>query len=116
MIKLAVSYTSRRASWCDDDPKSNDYNISNRNQWDEDIFTTPRSMDIKFTAYFEIIPDKLAALYKQLNVTDDPDYFNLNGCNYTKNTKKVTGILEFDTCNQWVPSKHQIGKFLTITT
>lgn len=56
-------------------------------------------MDIKFTAYFEIIPDKLPALYKQLNVTDDPDYFNLNGCNYTKNTKKVTGILEFDTCN-----------------
>ena len=50
MIKLAVSYTSRRASWCDDDLKSNDYNISNRNQVDEDIFTTPRSMDIKFTA------------------------------------------------------------------
>ena len=73
-------------------------------------------MDIKFTAQFEIIRDKPAALYKQLNVTGDPDYFSLNGCNYTKNTKKVTGILQFDTCNKWVPLKHQIGKFLTIAT
>ena len=57
------------------DNKYDDYNTPNTSRMDETTFTMPSSSDkpLKLQLRQKIRQDKLAALYRQLNVTYDPD-------------------------------------------
>ena len=65
-----------------DDDDHDDYKIPNTSRTDETSFTVPRSTEKKKTSTLRLKQklkrDKLAALYRHLNVTSNLDLFNLD--------------------------------------
>ena len=60
--------------------------------------------------------DKLPALYRHLNVTDNLRLFDLDRFKLTRDPMKEATILEFYSNDRWVPLTKQTGKFFTPKT
>ena len=60
--------------------------------------------------------DKLAALYRHLNVTDNLDLINLDRFKLTTDVKKEATIFEFYNGDRWVPLTKQTGEFFAPKT
>ena len=82
------------------------YNTPDTSRADEITFTTPDTTDEEATSTVrlrhKVKRDKLAALYKYLNVTGNLNVINRDQFHYTKSTKKGTAILEFCNGDKWV--------------
>ena len=76
-----------------------DYNASNTSRVDETKYAVPGSTDKQATPnvrlWQKVKRDKLAALYRDSNVTCNLDLTNPDKFNCTKNTKKGTTVFEF---------------------
>ena len=60
--------------------------------------------------------DKLAALYRHLNVTDNLDLINLDRFKLTTDVKKEATIFEFYDGDRWVPLTKQTGEIFAPKT
>ena len=60
--------------------------------------------------------DKLAALYRHLNVTGNLDLINLDQFKLAADLKKGAKIFEFYNGDKWVPLTKQTGEFLAPKT
>ena len=83
----------------------NNYGTPNTNSVDETSFTEPDTTEATSTLRLKqkLKRDKLAALYRHLNVTGNLDLINLDRFKLTKDKKKGTTIFEFYNGDRWVP-------------
>ena len=92
----------------------------NTSRLDETSFTMPGSMEKEATSTLRLKQkgkrDKLAALYRHLNVTGNLDLINLDRFKLTMDPRKRTTIFEFHIGDKWVPLTKQTGKFLAPQT
>ena len=81
----------------DEDIDYGGYNIPNTSRVDEISFTTPGTKKTTSTLQLrqEVKQDKLTALYKHLNITDDLDLINLDRFKLTTDPKKGATVIEF---------------------
>ena len=104
----------------DNDNDYDDYSTPNTIKIGETKFPSPNFTDKQATSTLrprqKVNRNKLAAMYRHLNVTDDLDLINPFWFNYTKNTKRGTAVLGFYNGDIWVPLKKQMSEFLTPKT
>ena len=81
------------------------YGTPNTSRVDETSFTEPDTTEATSTLRLKqkLKRDKLAALYRHLNVTGNLDLINLDRFKLTKDQKKGTTIFEFYNGDRWVP-------------
>ena len=89
-------------------PHDEDYDnegIPDTSRVDETSFTEPDTTEATSTLRLKqkLKRDKLAALYRHLNVTGNLDLINLDRFKLTKDQKKGTTIFEFYNGDRWVP-------------
>ena len=98
---------------------------------DYENYSTPNSSRVDETSFMEratteatsILPlnqkvkrDKLAALYRHLNVTGNLNLINLDRFKLATDPKKELTIFEFYNGDRWVPLTKQTGKFFAPRT
>ena len=83
----------------------NNYGTPNTSSVDETSFTEPDTTEATSTLRLKqkLKRDKLAALYRHLNVTGNLDLINLDRFKLSKDQKKGTTIFEFYNGDRWVP-------------
>ena len=81
----------------DEDDDYDDYNTPNASRIDDAWFMEPDAAEATSTLLQKqkVKWDKLAALYKHLNVTGNIDLIDLDRLKITKNPKKGSTIFEF---------------------
>ena len=77
------------------------------------LFTEPDTAEATSTLLLnqEVKRDKLAALYRHLNVTGNIGLIDLNLFKLTRNPKKAATIFEFYNGDRWVPLTKQTAEF-----
>ena len=77
------------------------------------LFTEPDTAEATSTLLLnqEVKRDKLAALYRHLNVTGNIGLIDLNLFKLTRNPKKAATIFEFYNGDRWVPLTNQTAEF-----
>ena len=102
------------------DDDYDDYNTPNTGRRDEKPFTVSRSTEKETKSTLrlkqKVKRDKLAALYKHLNVTGNLDLISLDWFKIAAYPKKGTTIFEFYNGDKWVPLTKQTGGFLAPKT
>ena len=95
------------------DEDYDDYNTSNTSKIDETSFTIPDTTEATSTLQLrqKVKQDKLAALYRHLNVTGNLDLIDLGRSRLTTVHKKGTTIFEFYNGVRWVPLTKRTGEF-----
>ena len=100
------------------DEDYDNYGTPNTSRADETSFTEPDTTeDVDTTTSTLLLKqrvkrDKLAALYRHLNVTGNLDLINLVRFKLTTDPKKGATILEFSNGDRWVPLTKQTGDFV----
>ena len=85
------------------DDDYDDYNTPNASRVDDTSFIEPDTSKATSTQLRqEVKRDKLAALYRHLNVTGNPKLPDLDLFKLTKNKKKGTTIFEFYNGDRWI--------------
>ena len=99
----------------DEDINYDDYGTPNTTTVHETSFTMPGSTEKETTSTLRLKQklkrDKLAALYRHLNVTGNLDLINLDRFKLTTDSKKGATIFEFYNGDRWVPLTKQIREF-----
>ena len=100
------------------DEDCDDYNIPNTSRVDETSFREPATTEATSTLRLnqKVKRDKLAALYRHLNVTGNLDLINLDRFKLTTDPKKEATIFEFYNGDRWVPLTKQTGEFFAPKT
>ena len=90
------------------------YGTPNTSRVDETSFTEPDTTDATSTLRLKqkVKRDKLAALYRHLNVTGNLDLINLDRIKLTTDPKKGATIFKFYNGDRWVPLTKQTGEVL----
>ena len=86
------------------DEDYDDYNTPNTSRIDETSFMEPTTTRATSTLRLthKVKRDKLAALYRHLNVTGNIDLIDLNQFKLKADPKKGTTIFEFSNGDRWV--------------
>ena len=94
------------------------YNIPNTRRVDEASFMGPATAEATSTLGLtkEVKRDKLAPLYRHLNVKSNIDLIDLHQFKLTTDTKRRATIFEFYYGNRWVPLTKQTGEFFAPKT
>ena len=100
------------------DEDYDDYNTPNTSRIDETSFMEPTTTRATSTLRLthKVRRDKLAALYRHLNVTGNIDLIDLNQFKLKADPKKGTTIFEFSNGDRWVSLTKQAGKFFAPKT
>ena len=100
------------------DKDYDDYNTLNTNRIDETSFMEPTTTEATSTLRLrqKVKRDKLAALYRHLNVTGNLDFISLDRFRLTTDPKKVATIFEFYNDDRLVPLTKQMGDFFAPKT
>ena len=97
-----------------------DYRTSNTRRRGKTSFIVPGSTEKETTSTLRLKQklkrDKLAALYKHLNVTGNLDLINLDQFKLAADPKKRAKIFEFYNGDKWVTLTKQTGEFLSPKT
>ena len=95
-----------------------DYNTPNTSRVDETSFTVPDTTEATSTLQLrqKAKRDKITALYRRLNVTDNMDLIDLDRFRLTNYPKKGVTIFEFYNGNRCVPLTKQTGEFFAPKT
>ena len=90
----------------------------NTSRVDETSFIEPDTTEATSTLLLnqKVKRDKLAALYRHLNVTGNLDLIDLDRFKLTRDRKKGATIFEFYDGDRWVPLIKQTGKFFAPKT
>ena len=90
----------------------------NTSRVDETSFIEPDTTEATSTLLLnqKVKRDKLAALYRHLNVTGNLDLIDLDRFKLTRDRKKGATIFEFYNGDRWVPLIKQTGKFFAPKT
>ena len=94
------------------------YNIPNTRRVDEASFMEPATTEATLTLRLtkEVKRDKLAPLYRHLNLKCNTDLIDLHQFKLTTDTKRRATIFEFYYCDRWVPLTKQTGEFFAPKT
>ena len=89
------------------DEDYDNYGTPNTSRVDKTSFTEPDTTEATSTLLLKqkVKQDKLAALYRHLNVTGNIDLINLDRFRITTDTKKGSKIFEFYNGDRWVQNK-----------
>ena len=89
------------------------YGTPNTSRVDETSFTELATTEATSTLWLnqEVKQDKLAALYRHLNVAGNLDLINLDRFKLTTDPKNGATIFEFYNGDRWVPLTKQTGGF-----
>ena len=100
------------------DEDYDNYGTPNTSRVDKTSFTEPDTTEATSTLLLKqkVKQDKLAALYRHLNVTGNIDLINLDRFRITTDTKKGSKIFEFYNGDRWVPLTKQTGAFFVPKT
>ena len=100
------------------DEDYDNYGTPNTSRVDKTSFTEPDTTEATSTLLLKqkVKQDKLAALYRHLNVTGNIDLINLDRFRITTDTKKGSKIFEFYNSDRWVPLTKQTGAFFVPKT
>ena len=100
------------------DEDYDDYNTPNTSRIDETSFMEPTITRVTSTLWLthKVKRDKLAALYRHLNVTGNIDLIDLNQFKLKADPKKGTTIFEFSNGDRWVSLTKQAGEFFAPKT
>ena len=100
------------------DEDYDDYNTPNTSKVDETSFIEAATTEATSTLRLnqKVKRDKLAALYRHLNVTGNLDLINLDRFKLTTDPKKGATISEFHNSVRWVPLTKQTGEFFAQKT
>ena len=95
-----------------------DYNTPNTSRIDETSFMEPDGSEATSTLRLNqrVKRDKLAALYRHLNVTGNLDLIDLDRFKLTKDRKKGATIFQFYDGDRLVPLTKQTGEFFATKT
>ena len=95
------------------DENYDNYGTPNTSKIDVASFTVPDPSEVTSTLQLnqEVKRDKLAALYRHLNVIGNIGLIDLNLNKLTRNPKKGATIFEFCNGDRWVPLTKQTGEF-----
>ena len=100
------------------DKHYDDYNTLNKIRIEETSFIEPTTTEA--TSTLRLTPkvklDKLAALYRHLNVTGNLDLINFGRFKLTTDPKKGATIFEFYNGDRWVSLTKQTGEFFAPKT
>ena len=96
-----------------EDDDYDDYNTPNASKMDETSFIVPATTEATSILWLnqKLKRDKLAALYRHLNVTGNLDLIDLDRFKLTMDPKKGATIFEFYNGDRWVPLTKQIREF-----
>ena len=100
----------------DEDIDYDDYNTPNTSRVDETSFTTTPSTTETLRLRQKVKRDKLAALYRHLNIAGNLDLINLDRLKLTTDPKKGATAFEFYNGTKWVSLTKQTGEFLAPKT
>ena len=102
----------------DEDIDYVDYNTPNTSRVDETSFTMPGPTDKETTLRLtqKVKKDKLAALYRHLNVTGNLDLINIDRFRLTTDPKKGATVFEFYNGLKWVSLTKQTAEFFAPKT
>ena len=104
----------------DEDINYDDYGTPNTSRVHETSFTMPGSTEKETTSTLrlkqKVKRDKLAALYRHLNVTGNLDLINLDRFKLTTDSKKGDTIFGFYNGDSWVTLTKQIRGFFAPKT
>ena len=100
------------------DKDYDNYGTPNTSWVDETSFTEPDTTEATSTLQLnqKVKRDKLAALYRQLNVTGNQDLINLDRFKLMTNPKKGATIFEFYNGDRWVPLTKQTSEIFAPKT
>ena len=100
------------------DQDYDNYGTTNTSRVDETSLTEPDITEATSALQLNkrVKRDKLAALYRHLNVTDNLDLIDLDRLNLTTDPKKDFTIFEFYNGDRWVPLTKQTGEFFAPKT
>ena len=100
------------------DEDYDNYSTPNTSRVVETSFTEPATTEATSTLRLnqKVKRDKLAALYRHLNVTGNLDLINLDRFKLTTDPKKEATIFEFYNGDRWVPLTKQTGEFFAPKT
>ena len=95
-----------------------DYNTPNTSRIDETSFMEPTTTEATSTLRLtqKVKRDKLAALYRHFNVTDNIDLIYFNQFKLKADPKKGVKIFEFYNGDRWVSLTKQAGEFFARKT
>ena len=101
-----------------DDDDYDDYNTPNTSRGDETSFTVPDTTEATSTLRLrqKVKRDKLAALYRHLNVRSNLDLIDLEQFTLTTDPRKGVTVFEFDNSDWWVALTKQTGEFFAAKT
>ena len=94
------------------------YGTLNTSRVDVTSFIEPATTEATSTLWLneKVKLDKLPALYRHLNVTDNLRLIDLDRFKLTRDPMKEATIFEFYNNDRWVPLTKQTGKFFTPKT
>ena len=96
-----------------EDDDYDDYNTPNASRIDKTSFTVPATTkatsSLRLTR--KVKRDKLALLYRHLNITGNLDLIDFNQFKLTADPRKGATIFEFYNGDRWVPLIKQTGEF-----
>ena len=100
------------------DQDSDNYGTTNTSRVDETSLTEPDITEATSALQLNkrVKRDKLAALYRHLNVTDNLDLIDLDRLNLRTDPKKDFKIFELYNGDRWVPLTKQTGEFFAPKT
>ena len=100
------------------DEDYDNYGTLNTSRVDVTSFIEPATTEATSTLWLneKVKLDKLPALYRHLNVTDNLRLFDLDRFKLTRDPMKEATIFEFYNNDRWVPLTKQTGKFFTPKT
>ena len=95
-----------------------DYNTPNTSRVDKTSFTEPATTKATSTLQLtqKVKQDKLASLYRHLNVTGNIDLIDITRFKLKTNLKKGVTIFEFCNGDRWVALTKQTGEFFAAKT
>ena len=95
-----------------------DYNTPNTSRVDKTSFTEPATTKATSTLQLtqKVKQDKLASLYRHLNVTGNIDLIDITRFKLKTNLKKGVTIFEFYNGDRWVALTKQTGEFFAPKT
>ena len=92
------------------------YDTPNASRIDETSFIEPTEPKSTLRLRQKVKRDKINALYRHLNVTDNPDLIDLDRFKLTTDPKKGAAIFEFYNGDRWAPLAKQTGEFFASKT
>ena len=96
-----------------DEDEDYDYRTQDTNRIGEASFTEPATREETLTSRLrqKVKRDKLAGLYKHLNLTGNVNLTSLDQFRFTTDPKKQATIFDFYNSDRWVPLTKQKGEF-----